>query len=295
MMLGCKETREDRMTRLIDDLYSPSAEKRFRAVSQINSIDPNSVRAVPALIHVLADPDTRVRAAAARSLGDIAPTDPVVISALTQALGDADRAVRSGAVQGLIESGPLAEQAVPALIRILHSGDLESGTAKALGAIGPAAHEAVPALIDLLYHRDVWVRAPAAGALGNIGAHPAVALPPLRRAMEDPAAIVRAKTAKSVWQLSGDTDTTVPVLIECLSSMRRSYVSGSSSDDGYYRMKPDESARYAAVKALGEIGPRAIVAKEPLLELRRDPTTSSHIRRNVDEALARICEPAPED
>ncbi len=159
---------------------------------------------------------------------------------------------------------PAAEQAIPALIGALGDTDrrVRSNAALSLEAMGAAASGAVPALTQMVAHVGTGaesnylfsVRAVASSALGNIGPAASNALPTLRAALHESNAYLRGQSAVAIWRISGDVDTTLPVLLHEVP-----IIAGDSKWDW--------------VVALGEMGPRAKAAFPQLKkELDQTPT-----------------------
>ncbi len=104
---------------------------------------------------------------------------------------------RVAGAKGLALLGPQAEEAVPALVRVLHDPEpyiaAEAGTA--LARIGKAS---VPALTMALTDKTSLVRHTAAYALGEIGPDAEPALPDLIEILQDSDPTVRFSTAYSL-------------------------------------------------------------------------------------------------
>jgi HEAT repeat protein len=187
---------------------------------------------VPCAIALLKHDSPTVRRAAAWGLGGLRRQTPAAnqaIPALTDALSDKDRTVRFDAALSLKEMGPAASNAVPALARVVaHTGT------------GPETN-------NLFY-----LRAAAAVTLGKIGPAATSALPALQAALHEPNAYLRGQTAVAIWRISGDVDTTLPVLLHDMPATV-------------------EDSKWDWIVALGEMGPRAQAAVPQLrTELQQD-------------------------
>jgi HEAT repeat protein len=136
--------------------------------------------------------------------------------------------------------------------------------ASALGKCGPLASPAAPALIRTLKSRKPLTRPYIAGsltvgdqapgkareALIHIGAS---AVPALTRALEDDDALTRVNAAWALWEVKGDADQVIPVLV------------AAWKDKELFQQ--DEDIRYNASTALGEIGKKQ---PEKVMALLRD-------------------------
>lgn len=206
---------------------------------------------IPSAIALLKHKSPSVRRAAAwgvSSLRGQTPAASQAIPALTAALADNDRMVRFDAALALQEMGPEASNAVLALTREVAN----AGT-------GPTTNE-------FFYNRAV-----AAVALGKIGPSASSALPALEAALHESNSYLRGQSAVAIWRITGDVDTTLPVLLKEMPSN-------------------DENTKWDWVIALGEMGPRARAAISQLkTELRtdRDPwnaNLATNALKSIDPA-----------
>jgi HEAT repeat protein len=140
--------------------------------------------------------------------------------------------------------------------------------------MGPAASNAVPALILTLGDTDpearrVWLRAGVATALGEIGPSAGNAVPALKLLLNDPDPDLCWKAAFAIWQIDGDRDVALPVML-------RSYPGCNRAE------------KWHLVRDLGEMGPRA---KDAVPLLKADLTneaTFPDARREIESALGKI-------
>ena len=275
------------LPKFIKRLDSPDPEVRLSAARVLNNYGPRGAEAIPALARLaVEDPDARVRAAAISTLGYIGPRRdmiPVLVRALRDenssvrgraarvlsklgdlpedtvqtlmnGLGDESRLVRIASAEAIGNAGPAAKIAIPSLVNLLDDPDVgvQYGVAEALGQIGPDAAPATLRLAAVLAQD----RAPAtmAEALGDIGPGAEEALPTLQSAMTHENAKVRAAAARAIWQISGNTADTVPVLTACLSATTLSYTSPTVFDrTERTQIVPDGRARHIAEETLAEI------------------------------------------
>jgi HEAT repeat protein len=140
--------------------------------------------------------------------------------------------------------------------------------AMALGRLKPDSEEALAALIDCLSDANAGVRQQASQFLGTLKPPARKAAPALKRLLSDPILAVRVNAAGSLWRINGDTEATIPVLLEAL------------------KPAPGNYSRYQAAAELGQMGPAAKSALPALLELRNDPDT--FLRNGVLAAINRI-------
>lgn len=173
---------------------------------------------VPQLIHALEHTNATVRAQAACSLGMLRKATPEVVQAipgLIDVLGDTRGSVAIEAALALGMMGVDASNAVPALTATLQNAPnstLRRNAARALGRIGPAAGSAAPSLTPLLASQDRFLPAQAAMA---------------------------------IWRITGETDTTLPILTEELRQAQATQWNAVQAE---------------LIDALGEMGPKAISA-----------------------------------
>jgi HEAT repeats len=144
-----------------------------------------------------------------------------------------------------------------------------SGADSETAAERPALHSVdaeVARAIDGLSSRDAEVRRDAAGRLAWIGPQAKAAVPALLACLEDAEHVVRAHTAKALWDVAQRREA-IPTLVELLDATH-------------------PQARPLAAFFLGHIGPGASAA---LPVLHRTLETSSGVERiHLAEAIARI-------
>ncbi|MFJ5711030.1 PBS lyase [Streptomyces sp. NPDC093105] len=156
------------------------------------------------------------------------------------------------AVDGL---GPAAAGLAPLLRRRLAAVELDEDLYEraapllyALAAVrgGQALPEVLRLLRGAPEHRRAWVREAAARTLGAFGPAAGEAVPELRELLAADSATVSTTAARALWEVEGDADAVVPVLVRWLRP-------GASGAD-----------RCAAAQALGAIGPAAAGAARAL-------------------------------
>ncbi|MFE8009378.1 HEAT repeat domain-containing protein [Streptomyces sp. NPDC057418] len=123
--------------------------------------------------------------------------------------------LRSAALRALGSFGPAARCAVPELRTLIRRPGTAAATeaAEALWAIDGDADAVLPVLIEGLRADQVHDRRAAASALGGLGERAAVAAPRLRALLAHEELWLRVDAAIALWQVTGRTGGTVPVLL----------------------------------------------------------------------------------
>jgi hypothetical protein len=230
--------------------FLPKPKPLLHAVEGVNAFVYAGSNAIPVAIPLLKHRSKTVREVAAGGLGALRrkyPAAKQAIPALTEVLSDSARMVRFDAALTLAEMGPDASNAVPALTKLLADS----------GRSGDPEIASIP-----------YVQAVAANALGSIGPPAAAALPELGNALQATNPYLRGQAAVAIWRISGDVDTTLPVLL---------------------REMPGEiqDSKWDWIIALGEMGPRAKTAIPQLkMELKQD--TEPWVLKYVTNALMKI-------
>lgn len=156
----------------IRELPSGNRDERLRAAHALSYFGRHKWALLPLALDVLrSDPEADVRAAVAGFAFYGFPDEPEVRAAAHQALRDADRRVWCAAASLLVKQQAVPTDTVLApLTALLSHEDLNVSltAAGALGELGAAAASAIPSLIALLDQSLVWPA--AAVALRKIGA-----------------------------------------------------------------------------------------------------------------------------
>jgi HEAT repeat protein len=240
---------------------------RFSACPMLRDLDEEGAKV---LMATLKDSDARVRSEAATELAIMGPTARMAVRALIQALKDSDSKVRESAALALGKIGPEACVAIPDLCEALRDADARtrSSAAYAMSFYGPLARPAIPVLTAALEDQDFRVRYGAAWTLGAIGSDAHVSVPALVAKLEDSSPIVKITAAYALCRIEpARTEKTVELLIDAL-------------------LDPDEHVYDWAAELLGNIGPPARSASEPLSRLQQ--STDSVTRQIATEALKKI-------
>jgi len=169
----------------------------------------------------------------------------------------------------LREMGSNAHTAIPVLIRLVKSPDVETRlwAIQIVGSIGPSAEFAVPALVTMLKSGSVEEREAAARSLGAIGSSGAKAVPDLLSAME----------AKRI-----PVGTTVPTLV----ALGYTPVEAVPLLIAQLRASSNSTVPLDSVRCLGLIGAPAAPAVPALIDALQDP--ESRTRAPVAFALGQI-------
>jgi HEAT repeat protein len=164
---------------LIKAAHDNDLEVRTLAAHSLGRMGKEAIPAIPALLDDLKSKTPTLRGWSADALGEIAPRDERVFRALMEAIQGKE--VNDNAAYVLSKCGPCAKEAVPILVKILESDDMQgrpemirafrSIIVQALGQIGSDAKAAVPALIALIKKKDRnhSLQVNAIQALGRIG------------------------------------------------------------------------------------------------------------------------------
>jgi HEAT repeat protein len=192
---------------LIEGLTHKDRRVRAAAAQKLGERKVDELKAIEALIPVLADHWGRARKAASDALGSIGEpsVEPLIAtmrsdhphSRMTFAVGEETRSIRQMVKNAL---GDVGAAAVPKLIAALDSDDLtlRLNASGALGRIGEVAKAAVPRLVKAASDPEPGVRRNAIGDLVRIDpTNPAVAAT-VKKALEDADQGVKEEAHKSM-------------------------------------------------------------------------------------------------
>ncbi|HWG44721.1 MAG TPA: HEAT repeat domain-containing protein [Gemmataceae bacterium] len=276
---------------------------RRQAIQALGQMGRAARSAAPALTELLRPADFATRQTivmALRAIGGDERMVPIVLEVAKQ-----DMSTRMVCLPLLASLGPKASAATPWLVtelrrppsyvtvqmaETLHKIDPERARKEAvpvlqtmlkptapwrvyaamtLRRLKPDSDEALDTLIECVTGKDFNARQQACQFLGTLGKSARKAAPALRQALRDPAIPHRVAAASSLWQITGETKTTVPVLLEALKPSSVNY------------------ARYQAALHLGEMGPPIKTMALPTLQkFRNDPDL--FVRNSVFQAIQRI-------
>jgi hypothetical protein len=237
---------------------------------------PKSV-AVRDMLPRLGDADPLVRLAAAEAVvtADTKGAGPAV-PALVEAAFSRTPAMRSRALGRLKQLEQVARPAVPAMLRRIRTGDLQTrfAAAQVLAAADRGTSATyVPVYVEVLRSGGEYERRQAAGHLRDAGPLAAKALPALREMFEDEDGMTRVLAAEAVGCIApDDADDAIDTLVEAL-------------DSGDPDVRGRNTHRLAAINALKRVGRPAQSAVPALLDLMR---THGDNRFAVEAAVAAI-------
>ena len=289
------------LTKLVADADQPT---RRAAIQTLRQIGLPARPAVPALVEQLNDLDPITRLEALQTLRAIGADSSTVVAASVEA-AKRDTGMQYSYLELLGDYGPKAAAAVPWLVaelqrqppspNLLHIAEalykinpqrarkearpalqrfLQPGNrwrlsaAAALRRAEPDNNEALQILIDGAASDQRPIRLESCNYLGMLGKSAAKAAPALHKALGDSDHIVRHFAAVALWQVTGETDLTAPILLETLNPA------------------PDNHYRYSAAYCLGQMG--AALDKSALPQLRKfrddaDPYVRDNVRRAIEQ------------
>jgi HEAT repeats len=172
--------------------------------------NPNLAEGVPILLQAAKDTNSMVRTFAVDALWHIRSPEAEVVKALGNLVAhETDVNVACTAATALKDLGPAAAPAVPDLMDDLVKRDDHDGTFIDLrdGIVEPKEASSGSLLRAVIE------------ALGNIGPPAQEAVPLLRKRLHDTgreSLINRVFSAKAIWQITGETNETVAVLVHAL-------------------------------------------------------------------------------
>jgi HEAT repeat protein len=269
---------------LSEALGDPVSEVQRNAVAALGTLEPESARAVPALIALLRKENgsnDEVREAVISTLGKFGSKATDAIPALIESFKyDPEANVTrlaynmSGASLALSDIGTAA---LPLLIRALSDSDIRVRcyAADALGFMktddAAAVHALTLALGDVNAKSIVRVR--AAAAIDNIGiaAHPAT--PALRTALRDKDEAVRSTAAEAIGKMGQYARDAIPDLIAIVNNSKEYIV-----------------VRNSAINALGNLGYNASGATSSLISVLDGPP---ELREAAYSAVGNVTEDIP--
>jgi HEAT repeat protein len=256
---------------LLAQLQSPDFATRQEVVMALRAIRGDSERVVPALLDA-AKKDVNTRMMCLPLLADYGSKASAAVPWLAEELRRPPSYMTVQLAETLHKIDPerARKDALPLLRTMLKPNNpWRVQAAMGLRRIEPSSEEALTALIDCVNGKNINARQQAIQFLGTLGKSAREAVPALKRALRDPVAGNRVAAADALWRITGDTETTVPVLIEALKPV------------------PGDSGRYLAAIRLGEMGPAVKSTALPALRKYRDDPDPG-FRTNVLMAIQRI-------
>jgi HEAT repeat protein len=256
---------------LLEQLHAAAPLTRIAAVNALQAIGGDSERIVAAVLEV-AKQDVMARSACLNLLADhgakAAAAAPWLIDELRRQ-PPSPFAVPMAETLYKIDRERARKEARPVLRKMLQPGNpLRIRAAVALRRAEPDNDEALQTLIDCMAAGQTGSREQACNYLGMLGKSATKAAPALRKALSDSQRSFRVAAAVALWQITGETDSTAPVLLEGL------------------KPAPGNISRYYAAHYLGQMG--ATLNKATLPQLRKfrdddDPSVREGVRRAIEQ------------
>jgi|GEM_PF-5452740 len=253
---------------LIKALDDSDPSVRHEAAFALGQFDRVAVDALSNLKKLKDDPESYVTDAARYAIYRIELSDDPVVAVpmLVRAMDDPFFEIRRWSATAAGRFGKDAAPAVPALIKLIESVELEDLTiasahqpnwveqvggsaALALGRIGPVG-DVVDALTNALGSRSWLVRREAVRSLRQIGPDAGAAAPDLVMLLDDKSTEVQAWAESALEAIGPGGRTAIPLLIDILH-------------------KPEHDRFYSAVSVLGRIGNLGDHAQEGIVLLAR--------------------------
>ncbi len=202
---------------LAESVSHTSPDRRHVAAYVLGAMGPSAASATKALVVALGHADPATRRGAAVALGKIGPEARSSLPALQKAVADKEVAVRIQSALALWRvTGDSAHSAH--LVKELadKSPDVRDAACQALAAMKASAKDAVGPLAKLLLDKDLRIR--AITTLGAIGPAAKPALSDLTKGLKDNDAEVQLWTAFALWQITGETKESLPIIEQTLAS-----------------------------------------------------------------------------
>jgi HEAT repeat protein len=245
---------------------------RASAIGALGGLGSNALAAVPMLTGFLQEPDRDLRINTAKALWKIQGDTNAWATSLTKELEDeiAHPTQTPGYMfehqsmllilsHYLTEAGPSARAAVPLLENELGGNETKIGlpAARALWQIARQTNGILPMCLSAIRNSDPNVRLAGAALMAEVCVETRLPLPPEEDGLLTEAdSFVRFYIARATWKLSGQTERTLPILIE-----------GLHDHFTYYR---NTEIRRLAAETLGEMGTNALPAIPALVETLND-------------------------
>jgi HEAT repeat protein len=196
---------EPELKRLMKDNCKEARLEAAIALARIGTVTADSERIVK---DALSCDDEKFRSLAGFCVRD---TGLMFMPTLLSCLGEENSNARHGAINALRNLGckignadpGIPREATLALVAALKDKDCEivANAAGALGCIRKYRKDSLPALLALLEHNDYWVRTCAIASIAKFGAEAKSAIPSLRKALQDPAAVVRSQAMDAINEI----------------------------------------------------------------------------------------------
>jgi HEAT repeat protein len=204
----------------------------------------------------------------ARAVAQLAICEPAAREIIERGLHDKDRSTAVACATALCFTASEPDRIARADIDAVRAEHFTNRDAiKALTRLKGGDDLVIPFLVEQLKNTDYWTRYDAIRAIGELGPRAASAVTPLRKHLDDKAALIRLKAAAAFLSIADD-----PAELE-------------KQLDAVY-VKVDRAERRDAMATIAELK-RADgwLARYPLNELRRSPP---ELTKNAIEALQAI-------
>jgi HEAT repeat protein len=271
---------------LIARLESDKTNVRQGAAIALNGVGPDAAEAVPALIKLLDQDDPSTRRVAIYALHGIGKKSAAAMPSLMRMLDSQDFHAQYWSCRTIgVIGAPQAIEAVPKLIELTETAitSVRHNAAAALGEIGPEAGERVLAPLEALLEERIYpIRRSAVIALGKLGPFAERAAPAVRASLESSRSI-RAEAACALWQMTGESEPGLSILLEELQSLDSPWESAKAFERlgktaklavpqliELLDSKNAETQLFAAYSIAG-IGPAAKQALPALQQMLEDP------------------------
>ncbi len=285
--------------RLIAKLSAENRTGRRAAAIALHDIKPPPKDAVPALIAMLVQNEPETRVAAMYAILGLDPKPAAsAMSSLHLMLSSDDFHTQYWACRTIAAVGaPEALETVPKLIELTTSGvaSVRSNAAEAIGLIGEAVGErAVEPLTKMLEDHNYVVRRAGVIALGRLEKLAAASAPAVKTAMQDASRSIQAEAAASLWQITGNHEDSLPILLKVLQGKNGPWEAAMAferlgaagkpavADLGELVKSTTGETQYFATLALSGIGP---AAKDALPALRTLLDSPDEDMRQVAEQV----------
>ncbi len=251
---------------LAEALAHKLPERRRVAAYALGAMGPGAIWATQDLVKAMSHADPATRRGAAFALGKIGPPARAALPTITSKLGDPDVYMRIDAALASWRISGNADYSshIDGVLAGSKSTDVRDAACQALGSMKAAGKLAVFSVTELLADKELRVR--AITTLGAIGPGANSAVMELRKGFKDKDAEVQLWTAYAVWQITGDTKETLPIIEEALAS---------------------ETLDRQAAHLLGEMGAAAQPALRSLIAIYREDD-DARFRQAVGAAIKKI-------
>jgi HEAT repeat protein len=194
---------------LTEALSSEDKSVRHRAAQVLGDIPAAGALAIQSLVQALDDEDEFVRLTVLNTLNNIGSAAAPATLVLVNILADSEDIIERGIVAEVLGSiGPAAGEAIPQLLKCLQEpgdsaarGYFRLRVAHAMWQISGATEHLLAIASNAITSPEWWLRWQGAGLLGELGSAGTVAIPQLRRLVDDEHQLVRRSAAESLGKI----------------------------------------------------------------------------------------------